>query len=97
MAGSMCERTCVVEEPRRSICWSPMVTMAYLLRLMSRFPPRRGLAVWSTSCRVLMSAIPRRERADVQAELTGIWKQAKKEDALTNLQASTRHICSPLL
>jgi transposase-like protein len=37
--------------------------------------------------RNVMSAIPRREREDVQAELTGIWKQAKKEDALTNLQA----------
>lgn len=34
-----------------------------------------------------MSAIPRREREEVQAELTGIWKQEKKEDALANLQA----------
>jgi transposase-like protein len=34
-----------------------------------------------------MSAIPRREREEVQAELTGIWKQEKKEDALTNLNA----------
>jgi putative transposase len=37
--------------------------------------------------RNVMSAIPRREREDVQADLTGIWKQEKKEDALTNLHA----------
>src|SRR5438132_7795327 len=34
-----------------------------------------------------MSAIPRREREEVQAELSGIWKQEKKEDALINLNA----------
>jgi putative transposase len=37
--------------------------------------------------RNVMSAIPRREREEVQAELTGIWKQEKKEDALINLSA----------
>jgi len=37
--------------------------------------------------RTIMSAIPRREREEVQAELTGIWKQEKKEDALANLNA----------
>ncbi len=37
--------------------------------------------------RNVMSAIPRREREDVQTDLTGIWKQEKKEDALTNLHA----------
>ncbi len=37
--------------------------------------------------RNIMSAIPRREREEVQAELTGIWKQEKKEDALINLNA----------
>jgi putative transposase len=37
--------------------------------------------------RNIMSAIPRREREEVQAELTGIWKQEKKEDALSNLNA----------
>ncbi len=37
--------------------------------------------------RNIMSAIPRREREEVQAELTGIWKQEKKEDALLNLHA----------
>src|SRR5260370_8581189 len=37
--------------------------------------------------RNIMSAIPRREREEVQAELTGIGKQEKKEDALLNLNA----------
>ena len=37
--------------------------------------------------RNVMSAIPRRAREEVQAELSGIWKQEKKEDALANLQA----------
>jgi putative transposase len=37
--------------------------------------------------RNVLSAIPRREREDVQAELTGIWKQEKKETALINLNA----------
>lgn len=37
--------------------------------------------------RNILSAIPRREREEVQVELTGIWKQEKKEDALTNLNA----------
>lgn len=34
-----------------------------------------------------MNAIPRREREAVLAELTGIWKQERKEDALANLVA----------
>ncbi len=37
--------------------------------------------------RNVLSAIPRREREEVQAELGGIWKQEKKEEALVNLQA----------
>jgi len=37
--------------------------------------------------RNILNAIPRREREEVQAELTGIWKQEKKEEALANLQA----------
>ncbi len=37
--------------------------------------------------RNIMSAIPRREREEVQAELSGIWKQEKQEDALVNLNA----------
>jgi putative transposase len=42
--------------------------------------------------RNVMNAIPHRERKEVAAELAGIWKQEKKEDALLNLAASTREI-----
>jgi putative transposase len=34
-----------------------------------------------------MNAIPHREREEVAAELAGIWKQEKKEDALLNFAA----------
>src|SRR6266571_7634132 len=37
--------------------------------------------------RNVMNAIPKREQQEVTAELTGIWKQEKKEDALLNLAA----------
>ena len=37
--------------------------------------------------RNILNAIPRREREEVQAELAGIWKQEKKEDALRNMAA----------
>jgi putative transposase len=37
--------------------------------------------------RNILAAIPRRERGDVQAELVGIWEQATKEEALTQLSA----------
>ena len=37
--------------------------------------------------RNVMNAIPYRERKEVEAELQGIWKQDKKEDALLNLEA----------
>ena len=37
--------------------------------------------------RNVMNAIPHRERKEVVAELAGIWKQEKKEDALLNLAA----------
>jgi len=37
--------------------------------------------------RNVLSAIPRREREEVQIELSGIWKQEKKADALANVQA----------
>ncbi|HEX9134205.1 MAG TPA: hypothetical protein VF844_18085 [Ktedonobacteraceae bacterium] len=39
-----------------------------------------------------MNAIPKREQQEVVTELTGIWKQEKREDALLNLAASTRQI-----
>jgi putative transposase len=37
--------------------------------------------------RTVMNAIPKREQQEVAAELAGIWKQEKKEDALLNLAA----------
>jgi len=37
--------------------------------------------------RNVLSAIPRRERGDVQAELVGIWEQPTKPEALTQLAA----------
>ncbi len=37
--------------------------------------------------RNVLAAIPRRERAEVQAELLGIWEQATKPEALTQLAA----------
>ena len=37
--------------------------------------------------RNVLNAIPRRERGDVQAELSGIWEQASKQEALIHLAA----------
>jgi putative transposase len=37
--------------------------------------------------RNVMNAIPHRERKEVAAELTGIWKSTSKEEALTQLAA----------
>lgn len=37
--------------------------------------------------RNVMSAIPRREQQEVMADLTGIWKQETREQALVNLAA----------
>ncbi len=42
--------------------------------------------------RNVLNAIPRRERAEVAAELAGIWDQPTKEQAVTQLMASTRKI-----
>ena len=37
--------------------------------------------------RNVLAAIPRRERGEVQAELVGIWEQARKPEALIQLAA----------
>ncbi|MBF6607055.1 MAG: IS256 family transposase [Chloroflexi bacterium] len=58
--------------------------LAAVGELFSATPRQRCLA---HKQRNVMSAIPRREREDVQAELSGIWQQEKKEDALVNLTA----------
>ena len=46
--------------------------------------------------RNVLAAIPKRERGDVQAELVGIWEQATKPEALIQLAANTRQVCSAL-
>jgi putative transposase len=43
-----------------------------------------------------MNAIPKREQQEVAAELTAIWKQATKEDALLNLAAFQARISEAL-
>jgi putative transposase len=48
-------------------------------------PPRQRCLVHKQ--RNVLSAIPRRDREEIQAELNGIWKQETKEDALLNLKA----------
>jgi transposase-like protein len=57
------------------------------LRLHSCLPPRLVSADRSHKQRNVLNAIPRRERADVQAELVGIWQQPSKLEALTQLAA----------
>ena len=58
--------------------------LAAVSELFSATPRQRCLV---HKQRNVLNAIPRREREEVQAELTGIWKQEKKEDALANLHA----------
>jgi len=58
--------------------------LAAVSELFSATPRQRCLV---HKQRNVLSAIPRREREEVQTELTGIWKQEKKEDALINLNA----------
>jgi putative transposase len=47
--------------------------------------PRQRCVVYKQ--RNVLNAIPHRERKEVSTELTGIWKQENKEDALLNLAA----------
>jgi putative transposase len=58
--------------------------LAAVSELFSATPRQRCLI---HKQRNVLSAIPRREREEVQVELTGIWKQEKKEDALSQLMA----------
>lgn len=46
--------------------------------------------------RDVMSAIKRRERSEVQAELVAIWQPPTKQEALVQLATSTRHIWETL-
>jgi len=56
-----------------------------LAALAALFPatPRQRCLVHKQ--RNVMSSIPKREQPEVQAELTGIWKQETKAEALLNL------------
>lgn len=58
--------------------------LAALSALFTATPRQRCLV---HKQRNVMSAIPSREQKEISAELTGIWKQEKKEDALLNLAA----------
>jgi putative transposase len=58
--------------------------LAAVADLFSATPRQRCLV---HKQRNVLTAIPRRERADVQAELVGIWEQPSKQEALTHLAA----------
>jgi putative transposase len=58
-----------------------------LAALSSLFPATLRQRCVVHKQRNVMNAIPHRERKEVSAELAGIWKQEKKEDALLNLAA----------
>jgi len=58
--------------------------LAALTELFSATPRQRCLVHKQPN---VLAAIPRRERAEVQAELAGIWGQATKSEALTQLAA----------
>ena len=58
--------------------------LAAVSALFSATPRQRCLV---HKQRNVMNAIPKREQQEVATELTGIWKQEKKEDALLNLAA----------
>ena len=58
--------------------------LAAVSELFSATPRQRCLV---HKQRNVLSAIPRRERDDVQAELVGIWEQPNKQEAVTQLMA----------
>jgi putative transposase len=58
--------------------------LAAVSQLFSATPRQRCLV---HKQRNVLSAIPRRERAEVQAELVGIWNQPSKQEAMTQLTA----------
>jgi putative transposase len=58
--------------------------LAAVAELFSATPRQRCLV---HKQRNILSAIPRRERDDVQAELVGIWEQPSKQEAVTQLTA----------
>ncbi len=67
--------------------------LAALTELFSATPRQRCLV---HKQRNVLAAIPRRERAEVQAELAGIWEQATKSEAFTQLAAENRQVYGAL-
>jgi transposase-like protein len=67
--------------------------LAAVAELFSATPRQRCLV---HKQRNVLSAIPRRERGDVQAELVGIWEQPTQQEALTQLAAENRQVRSAL-
>jgi putative transposase len=67
--------------------------LAAVKEWFSATPPQRCLV---HKQRNVLNAIPKRERGEVQAELGGIWDQPTKQEALTQLAASTRQVRSAL-
>ena len=61
--------------------------MGSWLRSRTCFRPPLVNAVWCINNATGGSAIARRERGDVQAELVGIWEQPTKPEALVHLAA----------
>jgi putative transposase len=58
--------------------------LAAVAQLFAATPRQRCLV---HKQRNVLNAIPRRERAEVQAELVGIWKQPNKQETVTQLEA----------
>src|SRR5215472_879386 len=56
-------------------------------------PRPHANVVWCINSRVLMNAIPKREHELVAAELTGIWNQPTKGQALRELAAFKGKYC----
>ena len=63
--------------------------LAAVAQLFAATPPQRCLV---HKQRNVLNAIPKRERAEVQAELIGIWDQPTKPEAVAQLAANTRQI-----
>src|ERR1700692_791173 len=64
-----------------------MAMMAYSQPSQPSFQRHCVNGVWCINNGVLMNAIPKREENTVATELSGIWKSATKEEALTQLEA----------
>jgi hypothetical protein len=87
---------CAHAGPARSTSSSLMAMMGGFLRSRNCLRPRHASGGRSHKQRNVLSAIPRRARGAVQAELVGIWDQPTQPEALTQLAAENRQVCSAL-